>query len=277
MKSFSGTITPGILLLAVAGMAFAQRPGQPMPRLALQALDLNHDGILEANEIQAAPKSLLSLDRNGDGRITADEVSQRPTNAGASSSDLAGQMMQFDKDHKGYLVASDLPERMRGIFERGDTNHDGKLTAEELQALGNKQAGASGPADRKRGGEGPFRFDPILAALDTNHDGELSADEIAAASTSLLTLDKNGNGQIDADEMQMHQMNPQERLHHFMEEFDTNKDGRIARDEAPERMVTSGEFDRIDVNHDGFMDKDELVTFFTQMDNQQGPDGPHHD
>lgn len=263
-------------MIAVAGIcftagAFAQWPGAgPQKRLVLEALDLNHDGVLSAEEIKAAPQSLRVLDKNEDGRITANEVSARPGGEQNGGNALAAQLMAFDKTGKGYLVAEDLPERMRGIFARGDANHDGKLTAEELKAMSERQTGPEGPANRGGGQRGPFNSDPLLAALDTNHDGELSAEEIAAASTSLLALDKNGNGQIDADEMKPHQMTPAERLHHFIEEFDGNKDGRIARNEAPERMVNSGEFDKIDTNHDGFLDRDELQQFFTAQA-QAGP------
>jgi hypothetical protein len=53
-------------------------PGGP-PRLPLlDALDLNHDGLLDASEIQNAPASLKSLDRNGDGKLTPDEYRPGP-------------------------------------------------------------------------------------------------------------------------------------------------------------------------------------------------------
>ena len=38
------------------------------------ALDLNHDGVLSKEEIDAAPESLKALDKNGDGKITMDEL-----------------------------------------------------------------------------------------------------------------------------------------------------------------------------------------------------------
>ncbi len=42
-------------------------------RPALEALDLNKDGTLDADEISKAPQSLKALDKNGDGKITPDE------------------------------------------------------------------------------------------------------------------------------------------------------------------------------------------------------------
>ena len=47
-----------------------QRP----PRPEFDALDLNHDGTIGADEIRNASESLRKLDRNGDGKITEDEL-----------------------------------------------------------------------------------------------------------------------------------------------------------------------------------------------------------
>lgn len=53
-------------------------PGGP-PRLPLfEVLDLNGDGILDAEEIAKAPTLLKKLDRNGDGKLTPDEYLPRP-------------------------------------------------------------------------------------------------------------------------------------------------------------------------------------------------------
>ena len=48
-------------------------PGAGPNLPALNALDLNKDGIIDADEIAKAPQSLKALDKNGDGKITPDE------------------------------------------------------------------------------------------------------------------------------------------------------------------------------------------------------------
>jgi len=49
-------------------------PGQrPVPPL-MAALDANHDGVIDADEIKNAPAALLTLDKNGDGKLTQDEL-----------------------------------------------------------------------------------------------------------------------------------------------------------------------------------------------------------
>ena len=56
-----------------------QRPINPF----MEALDLNKDGAIDAEEIAKASASLKKLDKNGDGKITQDEFRpQRPGGLG---------------------------------------------------------------------------------------------------------------------------------------------------------------------------------------------------
>jgi hypothetical protein len=50
-----------------------RRPPPPL----IAALDLNHDGIISADEIAKAAESLKKLDKNGDGQLTRDELRPR--------------------------------------------------------------------------------------------------------------------------------------------------------------------------------------------------------
>ena len=50
------------------------RGRRPPPNLLFEALDTNHDGVIDANEIANAPAALKTLDKNGDGKITRDEL-----------------------------------------------------------------------------------------------------------------------------------------------------------------------------------------------------------
>src|SRR6185436_13839978 len=49
-----------------------QRRGGGNPIFA--ALDANHDGEIDATEINNAPAALRKLDKNGDGKLTRDEL-----------------------------------------------------------------------------------------------------------------------------------------------------------------------------------------------------------
>ena len=56
-----------------------------MPAI-IRALDANHDGIIDSNEIANASAALKTLDKNGDGQLTRDEFMgprpQRPQGDG---------------------------------------------------------------------------------------------------------------------------------------------------------------------------------------------------
>jgi len=45
-----------------------------LPPPIIAALDANHDGVIDADEIANAPAALKTLDKNGDGRLTMDEL-----------------------------------------------------------------------------------------------------------------------------------------------------------------------------------------------------------
>ncbi|MGC4014545.1 MAG: hypothetical protein QM755_08535 [Luteolibacter sp.] len=47
---------------------------KPPPPPLFAALDLNHDGIISAEELQSAAESLKKLDKNGDGQLTPEET-----------------------------------------------------------------------------------------------------------------------------------------------------------------------------------------------------------
>ena len=235
--------TIGVL---ISGLACAQDRGGPRGgqmgeggfmrfHPLLSALDVNHDGVISAEEMANAPAILKTLDRNGDGQITPDEM--RPTGGpggrgmgaegrgggperengggpgmegrrrgpraegdrpeggppggGAPGGDMMQSLMQFDKNGDGKLSRDEVPERMQGMFDRGDLNKDGVLDQDELAKLAQSRPGPGG-----QGGPGGRRMDHVFAALDTDHDGVLSAAEIANAGVSLKALDKDGDGKL---------------------------------------------------------------------------------
>ena len=221
------------LLLILAAAAFGQgappvqsdAPAVSYIKISpiLNAVDVNQDGVLSATEIAASAAQIRKLDKNGDGKLTRDEagirMDQLPGRGGRgegrggrgegrgrdggeveipapppSADDMTASLMIFDANHNGQLEKSEVPERLQGLFERGDTNKDGILTKEEIVALAESSRQMKLPPR-------PNRFDVAMIALDTNSDGEISAAEIDAAPKALLTLDKNGDGQITNDEV----------------------------------------------------------------------------
>jgi hypothetical protein len=134
---------------------------RPPPSPLVEALDANHDGVIDSNEIANASAALLTLDKNHDGKLTADEYRpQRPN--GPQGNEQGGP---------------------QGNQQRGPNAN---------------QQGSSG-GDQPGGHRHPPL--PIMQALDANHDGVIDASEIANAPAALKTLDKNGDGKLTRDEV----------------------------------------------------------------------------
>lgn len=249
----------------------AQGPeGGPPPRPVILAIDTNRDGKFSVEEIAAAGVGLISLDADHDGQLTSLEYLPSQTDPKSNKPDeTLHRLMGLDRNGDGVLTKDEVPERMQGMFSRIDANHDDKLTQDEIRASASNLKGPNGRA--QRGGEAT-RMDPVLNALDTDRDGVMSATELAAAPTSLKALDKDGNGEISQDEMRPRQMTPADRARHMLDEWDTNKDGKLSKPEAPDRMQQ--QFDTLDTNHDGALTEEELTAFFASMPQQlRRPEG----
>jgi Ca2+-binding EF-hand superfamily protein len=119
-----------------------------------KALDTNHDGVLSEDEILAAPAVLLALDQDDDDCITIDEfippaaammpvpVGMQPDRplAGVSTLLVDGTgllfgprlIRRYDRDRDGKLSQKELGISPE-LFRALDTDGDGKLSAEELK------------------------------------------------------------------------------------------------------------------------------------------------
>ena len=257
-------------LLLLASITSAQGPGVPPPRPALLAIDTNGDGKFSIEEVAAAAVGLITLDKDHDGQLTSLEYLPSQNDPNANKPDETVQrLMLLDRNGDGVLTQDEIPERMKGLLTRADTNHDGKITPDEIRASAKTQ---SGPIGRPQRTGDATRMDPVLNAIDIDHDGVLSAAEIAAAPTALKTLDKDGDGELSAAELRPKQMTATDRAKHMLDEWDTNKDGKITKAEAPERMQQ--QFDTLDTNHDGALTEDELTAYFASMPQQpRRPEG----
>ena len=256
-----------VLGIATGGPLWSQAPGDrpPQPRPALLALDTDQDKTLSAAEIAAASASLAKLDADGDGSLSSIEFLPRQVDPAAADPEaLVARLMVLDRNNDGALTTDEMPERLQGLMARADGNHDGRLTAEEIRAYAKTQAG---PAGRPQYGAQVTRMDPILDVLDADHDGVLSPAELASATRALKTLDLNGDGQLTPDEIKVKQLTAAERATHTMDEWDTNKDGKLSKAEAPDRMQE--QFGKIDANQDGVVDAQELTAWFATMPAQR--------
>ncbi len=165
---------------------------------------------------------------------------------------------RLDTDKDGKVTKDELPEDRQRLFERlvrtADKNSDGQLTAEEfaagVQDRPRGEARSGEPDDRRPAtGDGgrPARFLParfaVLRALDSDDDGKLSKSEIEGATAALKKLDKNNDGELTREELQ-----PPGGTGGFA--------GRLGGGTAPAAMVER--LRGMDKNNDGKFSKDEL-------------------
>src|SRR5262245_41931255 len=110
------------------------------------------------------------------------------------------------------------------------------------------------PVPSQRGGPGREKR---MKRLDVNNDGSISRDEWKGNPQVFERIDKNGDGSLTREELiaaaprQARHSHPGGRII----QMDTNNDNQISRDEwkgEPKR------FDRLDVNSDGVITREEL-------------------
>jgi collagen type III alpha len=139
-------------------------------------------------------------------------------------------------------------------------------------------------------GQGPFGggrpMNPLIRALDLDGDGEISTAELEKAVTSLKALDRNGDGKLTEDELRPAPGGPgggfgggpggpapgaargqggvapggamttEQIVARYMG-LDANKDGKLTKDEIPERLQSV--ITRADSDGDEIVTKEELT------------------
>ncbi len=192
-------------------------------------------------------------------------------------------LQRFDRDGDGVVRLTELPERMRERLTPADTNRDGALTTEEMQAF--RQA----------------RRAERFASMDTNRDGAITAQEAGERWGFVGRADANNDGRVTLDELaqaaprrggpgghgghgwhgrghggpegpegrggQDGAEGPRGGRHGFdparmVSRFDRNGDGRLQRDEVPPRMAER--FDTVDTNRDGAVTVEEFQAAMAQ-------------
>ena len=218
------------------------------PKQVFARLDKNKDGKLTSDEVADHKRIKAAFDRLGKDSLTLDELTaalqsgDKPRKVNQKKLAKKAAKMAAKQAAKGTAPAStttaaketavgahELPEFARLL----DTNHDGRLSREELSKAGE-----------------------LFDRLDRNHDGVLDAKELSempAVTTSeptitpaapLKRMAKKGAGKQERNLAQMFQ------------KADVDGDGKLSLEETP--AFLKKHFSQIDTNSDGFLDRAEL-------------------
>jgi len=197
----------GLTLAGAAPVLLAQtapaagQPGQPGQARQHPKLDANGDGVIDRAEAAKSPRfaeMFDKLDANHDGKISADERPQRHGDRGGRGGPggQASGMAKLDANGDGVIDRAEAAKapRLSQNFDKLDTNHDGKLSADERPQRGPGQGRPGGHGDRGA----------RMAQMDKNGDGKFSRDELAGHQRALdhfAEIDANKDGFLTRDEM----------------------------------------------------------------------------
>jgi Ca2+-binding EF-hand superfamily protein len=206
------------------------------PKKIFQVLDKNKDGKLTRDEVEGRPRIKALFDRLGKDELTLDDLTKAMQSGGKAKK--AGKKKLAKAAAKAENMeaegASGLPPFARLL----DTNHDGRLSREELA-----------------------RAVELFDRLDRNHDGFLDARELtempAVASTegpvinpaAPLARKKKGANNFGGPNAEQ-----------IFKRADKDGDGKLSMEEAPKFLKKH--FAKIDKNGDGFLDREELEAWF---------------
>lgn len=232
--------------------------------------------------------------------------SDRPNDARPDAEEAIRIFNRLDADGDGKLMLDEVPEfvtsRIREVFRRAGKDDDDFLTQAEFvrftrsAAPQRSEAAPQQPPDTRQQRpeiaqeDGQFRGPRFFRFVDRDGNGKISREELAHALERFDELDLDRDGEIDLQEFlgfppgegappvgrrrpAPPEPNRRDALmaDRILQEADEDGDGKISKDEAPERLRQN--FDRFDLNGDGKIDRDELIQGFERTRRANGGPG----
>ena len=163
---------------------------------------------------------------------------------------------RFDTNHDGFVTPDEvqasaqsidarMKERGSKMFDRLDVDHDGIVNKSDFDAaMANRQQRAGSHRHVPT-------WDRFAARFDTNHDGEISRAEFDAARAQRMA---------QSGKPYLHSAGFEAKMFAFA---DLNHDGRVSLQEA--QQAAQQWFDAADTNHDGILSPDEMRAMHKRM------------
>ncbi len=282
-------------------------------RQRFEMMDRNKDGKVSLEEVPEQFRERIKpmFDRLGKTELTLEEYGRASGGPGGGFPNGRPEPGAFfdrlDQNKDGKLTKDEVPaefkDRMAQAYERLGKD---EITREQFTEMMQRMAGALGlPEGPQRGMAEGFRPIPaFLRVLDANSDGRISKEELAKAADKFAELDENGDGQIDPRELlgpppagfaggpggnpEIRRPEGQGRPNppgrpadgapgQFFAQLDRNNDGKLSKDEVPERMREF--FGRLDKDGDGFLAAEEMREAASRLPGRPGanrPDGENN-
>lgn len=262
--------------------------GRADARKRFEMLDQNKDGKISLDEVPGPLRDRLkpAFERSGKQELTIDELLRNA--AAGFRPDPMELFKRFDTNADGKLTREELPAERRELIGILDQLGKSEITREDFQRFMERAREAGNPEslfqrlDTNNDGkltidEAPERARPMIQAvlrkLGKDQDTSLTKDEFVAnfprdpmrqpeAATRRETERKpDGDQRPEGDRPREGDRRPEGRGVDgrgpaVLRLLDTNRDGRLSKDE----LAQVGEkFDELDRNHDGQLDPSELI------------------
>ncbi|MBF0190811.1 MAG: EF-hand domain-containing protein [Magnetococcales bacterium] len=201
----------------MGGMKGAGPMGKPPTAATLmKKMDQNADGYLEVSEAKGPlAEQFATSDSDSDGKISSEELqsametfqSQMKAKIGTgqgahgphgpppSAQDLISRM---DQDEDGAIGVDEADGLLAERFDAADTNKDGKVSLEELQADIKSVQAEGMPPPGTMGAGGPngssTSAQSLLDAMDQDGDGQVGSDELQRVLDAMKSGGQSGSG-----------------------------------------------------------------------------------
>lgn len=238
--------------------------GRPDPAEFFKRFDANADGKVSKEELPAEARERLTplFERLGKDEITLEQLQQfgertREAMRRPGMGNPEEMFGRLDANRDGKLTVEEAPDRARPMVEaalrRAGKEASGSLTKDEfVKNLPQGRDGARPPAgERRPEGDRP-REAARPAESERPRDDSRRSDSGRDPQANPGANADNGRSperRVDGDQSRG-------RSPTFVQLLDTNRDGRLSKDELTK---AAEKFDELDQNHDGQLDSAELI------------------